>query len=174
MHRTLARHVRANVVAYIALFFALTAPASAVIITGAMIADESIGSHDLAANSVGSPELANDSVAGGPGGDVRDNTISGSDVNEATLSGVYGLALVAKGSGQTSGQTATAVATCPTGKRVIGSGAQVLGGEAGLASVRQIQPSSGLDAVTVVARKAKTSIAENWGVVAYAMCAKAP
>ena len=53
------RHVRRNGVAYIALFFALTtAPATALIITGEMIADESVTWRDLAPNSVGNSELA--------------------------------------------------------------------------------------------------------------------
>jgi hypothetical protein len=118
------KHVIANIVAYIALVLATTGTASALIVTGDMIADESVGWRDLGPNSVGASELAEPSVTRDQ---VQDNTLQGADIDESTLDTPAG-GLV------TSSQTAfsawsdsvTATATCPQGRSPIAGGFKVL------------------------------------------------
>src|SRR4051794_27754683 len=62
--RTAARHVRGNVVAYLALFVALggTSAYAAAAITGADVVDESLTSADLKDGQVKAPEIASAAV----------------------------------------------------------------------------------------------------------------
>ena len=84
MHRRLGRHMRQNLVAYIALFFAMggTAYAAATIGSGQVI-DNSLQSGDLRDNAaVLSRDVVDDSVVGGGlvSGDVRDRSIQRRDL----------------------------------------------------------------------------------------------
>jgi hypothetical protein len=120
------RHVRTNVVGYVALFFAMTAPAAAAVITGALIKDGSVTSADIRDESLRGADVQDESLTGADvlndslkgddvdeaslggltgaqiqdgslsGGDVRDDSLTGSDVDEATLSGVNAATLDGK------------------------------------------------------------------------------
>jgi hypothetical protein len=92
MLRKLAHHLRGNVVAYIALFFALGGTAyAAATIGSAEVIDNSLQTVDIRDDSDGggllSRDIRNDNQAGGGLGsvDVRPNTLGGADVNESTL-----------------------------------------------------------------------------------------
>ena len=67
----------ATLVAYLALFFALT---------GSAYAAATIGSADIKDNSLISADLKDGSAVKGV--DVVDNSLTGDDVNEATLTGI--------------------------------------------------------------------------------------
>ena len=90
MLRKLALHVRGNVVAYLALFFALggTSAYAANEWNSSNIQDNTLQSRDLKDNAgVTSRDVVNDSVAGGGlvGGDIRANVLTGADIRESTL-----------------------------------------------------------------------------------------
>ncbi len=72
MLATFLGHVRSNVIAYAALFFALTAPATASIINGALIQNGSVTGADV----------KNESLTGA---DVLNDSLKGVDVDEASL-----------------------------------------------------------------------------------------
>jgi hypothetical protein len=63
-----------------------------------------------------------------------------------------------------------ATATCPAGKKVVGTGARLLG-DAGQVLLDDVQPSAGLTSVTASAYEDATGYAGNWSLWAYATCA---
>jgi hypothetical protein len=63
-----------------------------------------------------------------------------------------------------------AVATCPAGKRVLGTGAE-LDGAGRQVFVNAITPASGLNSVTVFAVEDDDGATANWSVTGYAVCA---
>lgn len=64
-------------------------------------------------------------------------------------------------------------ATCPAGKRVLGTGADINAGN-GQVGVDDMRPNPGLTAVTVQALEDQTGQAGPWNVTAYALCANPP
>jgi len=62
------------------------------------------------------------------------------------------------------------VATCPTGKRLLGAGAEVSSSN-GQVLLDDIRPNGTLTAVTVNAHEDETGNPANWSVTAYAICA---
>jgi hypothetical protein len=64
----------------------------------------------------------------------------------------------------------SASATCPAGKRVIGTGAQISGGQ-GQVVIDDITPNAALTSVTVTGYEDVDGFAGNWTVIAYAVCA---
>jgi hypothetical protein len=109
MSRTVSTHIRSNVVGYLALFFALTMgtayathPGGANTVSTADIINGEVKNDDLAANAVGSAKLSDRSVknadlsigasssntiadGGIQGVDVKNNTLTGTQVDEQTL-----------------------------------------------------------------------------------------
>ena len=84
--KRIARHARANVVAYLALFIALggTSAYAANTIGSADIIDDSILTQDLKNAQVKSQDLATDAVGSAK---ILDNNILGSDIRNQTVTG---------------------------------------------------------------------------------------
>lgn len=84
----LGGHMRGNVVAYVALFFALTGTATALSGSNTVFSDDIVNGQvkrgDLAPNAVSTSRVADESLLGS---DVRAGSLSGSDVNDGSLSG---------------------------------------------------------------------------------------
>lgn len=64
----------------------------------------------------------------------------------------------------------SAIATCPSGKRLLGTGADRSGG-AGQVALNDVLPDSGLLKVTATALEDEDGTTANWSVRAYAICA---
>lgn len=64
----------------------------------------------------------------------------------------------------------TAVATCPAGKRVIGTGARISGGQ-GQVAIDDLTPNANLTAVRVTGYEDDDGFSGNWTVLAIAICA---
>lgn len=122
--RKLGKHILRNVVAYAAILVAMSGTASALIVTGDMIADETVGYRDLGPNSVGASELAEPSVAREH---VVDNTLQGADIDESTLdTPAGGLAVISSTAFSSWNNAVTATATCPPGRSPISGGFRVV------------------------------------------------
>jgi hypothetical protein len=98
MGRRLLRHLRGNIVAYVALFFVLS---------GTAYAAGTIGSSQIANNSLKSIDLKNG--AGVSGGDVVPDSLTGAQVDESTLRGI-GLVAHARGGVQSATASPTTYA----------------------------------------------------------------
>jgi hypothetical protein len=66
----------------------------------------------------------------------------------------------------------SATATCPGNKRLLGTGAELTGGE-GQVALNDIIPGSGLQSVSVQALEDSDGTTDNWSVTAVAVCANA-
>jgi Collagen triple helix repeat (20 copies) len=94
----------------------------------------------------------------------------------AGVSGVSGLERVVAGSANNSDSPKSAVATCPAGKKVLGTGSFVQGGASGSApnlltdvAVLATLVDPNLTSVQAIAAE-EESTGSNWGLTAYAMC----
>lgn len=101
----------------------------------------------------------------GPTGEQGDAGAPGSD----GAPGTSGVERVVISSAFDSASPKSATATCPGGKRVIGSGGGISGGTMDVV-ISEIRPTPTLNAATVSAFEA-TAVADNWDVSAYAICA---
>lgn len=81
-----------------------------------------------------------------------------------------GISYVSFSSPSNSTASRFATATCPAGKKVVGTGARLLG-DAGQVLLDDVQPSAGLTSVTASAYEDGTGYAGNWSLYAYATCA---
>ncbi len=81
-----------------------------------------------------------------------------------------GLELVTATSASTSAGTRSVAATCPGGKRLLGSGAEILGAPSQVLLDGQL-PNPGLTAVTVNALEDETGTSATWSIKAHAICA---
>lgn len=92
MRKRAAAFIRSHSIACIALFFALSAPASALIITGALVADESL-----------------------TGADIKNESLNAADVDELSLDNPVWAVVEANGSLASAGQAGTSVRKLNTG-----------------------------------------------------------
>jgi hypothetical protein len=101
--------------------------------------------------------------------------------NETELSwnkqGVPGLELVTAASAVNSVSPKTAIALCPPGKRVLGGGAEILGGGLGIppdgthyVNLTDAFPQFGLGSYVASANE-QQPFGDDWGLTAYAICA---
>ncbi len=71
-----------------------------------------------------------------------------------------------------SNSTQSAIATCPVGTKVIGTGGEVIG-PTGRVVLRRVIPSSNLASVTAAGAEINGGTTSTWTVTAYAICASA-
>jgi len=159
-NRITPRLTYANVVSSIALF---------AVLGGGAYAASKIGPSDIAKNAIRSKH-------------VKDRSLRAKDLKAGQLAGVRGLVRVGTASSlQGSESVKFAMAICPEGKRVIGSGADIRAGVTGdppdqLTDVviNEIIPSEETvvpGTVTVRAYEIPPGTTEEWGVTAFALCA---
>jgi hypothetical protein len=84
-----------------------------------------------------------------------------------------GLEFVEVAGSSSSSATRTTTAQCPGGKRVIGAGGTITGGN-GRIKVDEIRPNEGLTQVTVTASEDQDGTSASWRLRAYAICANPP
>ncbi|RKN38678.1 hypothetical protein [Micromonospora endolithica] len=88
----------------------------------------------------------------------------------APATSVPGYAIVAQGSGYSSVSPRSTAAGCPSGQRVIGSGASIAGGGLGRVGLQMSRASGPLDIARAAAAE-DGAYSGNWQVTAYAICA---
>lgn len=81
-----------------------------------------------------------------------------------------GLELVTTEGDPDSDRTAGVTATCPAGKNLLGTGADINGGS-GQVSLDDVRPNDSLRTTTVTAIEDETGFAGDWSVNAHAICA---
>lgn len=105
-------HLRHHVVAYVALFFALTAPASAAVITGVMIKDGSVTGIDIKDDSLKGVDVDESDLGKVPSSETADRApVSGYEVTAATVRSL---------SFPEPGTRLSTTAACPAGKKAVG------------------------------------------------------
>ena len=178
----------ANVMATVAVFIALGGSSYAALRVGSgQIVNNSVRSKDIRNNDVRSTDvrnrslLAKDFQAGQlPAGQKGDSGPQG-QTGQQGPPGVSGLVRILTASGpQDSESGKLATANCPAGKRVIGAGAEILGGVSGSspneladAVIDEIFPSSEDIVPGSVSVRAfeEEPTGVNWAVRAIALCA---
>ena len=183
----------ALVVASLALGIALTGTSYATVLN---VPDGSVTTAKIKNGAVTTPKLKNDAVTvdklaanAVTAGQVKNGSLLKEDFKSGQLPagppgppgprgvpgptgspGISGLQRVDAATSSSSSNSKAVVATCPSGKRVVGGGAQVTGSGANKVSINQSFPDSTGDkwngnAVEVVATGA------SWQLQAYALCA---
>ena len=84
-----------------------------------------------------------------------------------------GLELIASTTASSSASAKSVVATCPSGKSLLGAGFEI-SGAAKKVLIGGLTPSGTLDNVTVVAAEDESGTTASWSLTAYATCAPAP
>jgi len=182
-------------VASLALGIALTGTSYATVLN---VPDGSVTTAKIKNGAVTTPKLKNDAVTvdklaanAVTAGQVKNGSLLKEDFKSGQLPagppgppgprgvpgpkgspGISGLQRVDAATSSSSSNSKAVVATCPSGKRVVGGGAQVTGSGANKVSINQSFPDSTGDrwngnAVEVVATGA------SWQLQAYALCATA-
>ena len=183
----------ALVVASLALGVALTGTSYATVLN---VPDGGVTTAKIKNGAVTTPKLKNDAVTvdkvaanAVTAGQVKNGSLLKEDFKSGQLPagpqgppgprgvpgpkgspGISGLQRVDSSTSSSSSNSKAVVATCPSGKRVVGGGAQVTGSGANKVSINQSFPDSNGDrrngnAVEVVATGA------SWQLQAYALCA---
>lgn len=186
LSKALSRLSYANVMATIAVFMAMGGGAYALSIpknsVGArQIKKDGVGASEIKAGAVRSSEVKNSSLLAK---DFKAGQLpAGSQgaTGAQGLPGVSGLVKVAVASGaQNSNSGKLAIATCPAGKRVIGTGAQILGDGSGSSPneltdvvIDEVVPSAEDTVPGEVDVRAveEEPTAVNWAIEAIALCA---
>jgi hypothetical protein len=203
--RPTARSGYANVMATVAVFVALGGSSyAAMTVTGEQIQDNSVASPDLRDNAVRGKDIRRGTVKSSdirdsslrardfrpgelkPG--ARGETGAAGAVGaegprgaagpqgEPGPAGISGLERVTGSSANNSQSPKSATATCPAGKKVLGTGSFVQGGATGsapdlLTDVAVLATLVDADLTTVQAIAAEEEpTGANWGLTAYAMC----
>ncbi|WP_437991909.1 hypothetical protein [Sorangium sp. So ce145] len=120
----------------------------------------------LAANPYGTEAAAQEDLAG--------TTINWQITAYATCSRqLSGLTVAKADSSSSSSASRTWTVSCPSGKKVVGSGGTITNGN-GRVKIDEIRPNETLDQVTVTASEDQDGTTSNWSLRAYAVCADAP
>jgi len=106
---------------------------------------------------------------GGPAGAKGDKGDKG-DTGATGPPGVSGLVRVTAGSAFDNVNGKSATATCPTGKRVVGSGAEI-SGAIGAVVIDDLTPSANLTSVFATGYQVPGTAATTWSITTYALCA---
>ena len=167
----------ATALAAAALFVALAGTSVAAI---SALPRASVGTAQLKANAVTSPKIANNTILSA---DIRNGTLVRGDFRPGQLPtaaqgppgpqgapGISGLERRDAVTPTNSTNSKSISAVCPTGKRVVGGGARVLG--TGIADVTILDafPDSDGTKFNAAARESDATIGQ-WSLTAYAMCA---
>ena len=176
----------ANVMSSIAVFLVLGGAAVAAV----TLPKDSVGSKQLKKDSVGTVKIKANAVNGskvldgsleaidfkagqlpaGPKGDKGDKGEKGAQ----GPSGLTGLERITTTSVENSVSPKSATASCPAGKKVVGTGFENTGalepGEIKKITTDEVVPNSNLSSVTVVTYEADAT-ALNWNTRVYAICA---
>ena len=174
MPRRLTHHIRHNVVAYLALFFALTgtAVAAAPLMTGAKIQDGTINSDDI--RDRGSTAYPGPSIQGK---DVEADTLGGDEVLESSLgevpsaarAGVRNREVVYQTPAPSSPTGNQVTASCPAGKVLVGGGS-MLGGSTQGVNIKTSTVASVTGNAWYAYAEEDTPQDGNWTITAYAIC----
>ncbi len=162
MSRIRAHMTYANVVATVALFFAVGG--------GAAFATHLV---------VRSSDIVNGEVRGVDVSNANGGSLTGNDIRESTLAGVPSdIEQVSNSSGGGSESTKSATVSCPPGKEVVGATAQVSGAQTGV--YPNLESDIALTGVFGGDTQAHADAAEvdptaaDWAVIVYARCATVP
>jgi hypothetical protein len=165
----------ANVMATVAVFVALGG-------TSYAVATGSIDSREIKNNSVRTKDVRNNNLRSK---DVRDRTLLARDFRPGQLPagargdagppGVSGLEQVSAQSPANSDSPKRVTATCPGTKKVVGTGAEIVGGSAvGVADIviQKIVPGEEAGTGDVFVEAAEDEVnPSDWSLVAFALCA---
>ncbi len=191
MFSTAVTHLRRQYAGFLALFIVLGG-------TSYAVASGSIGSREVKDNSLRSKDIRNGELGGA---DIKNGALGPRDLSRSVLGGfqgppglpgpqgaaglrgvqgppgVSGLELVSADSELNSDSPKGLSASCPAGKRLLGSGARALGGKTGDSPneltnvvIERIVPGLSLTGVIVTAVEEEPT-ASPWQVTAYAICA---
>ncbi len=164
----------AMIVALLALFVATTGTAVAgVMITGANVKNNTLSTLDVMNNTLTTTDVRNGSLLPidfkklpigqkGPKGDAGENGAPGAP-------GVSGLEVVSMTSPTNSGAQRGLEVPCPAGKRVLGGGAEVVGGSNDVA-IYASHPLPGQTSWRAWAHEVDPT-GDVWSLSAYAICA---
>jgi hypothetical protein len=176
----------AMVVAGIALLVALGGTSIAAV--AQLVPRNSVGAAQLRANAVSNAKIRNQAVTDAK---IRGNTITSSRIRNGTLEradfrpgqlsddgpgtpgapgqpGISGLQRVDVSSSSSSANSKSVVVNCPSGKRIVGGGARVLG--TNRVSIVESFPDSSGDRWNARAAEV-VGTATNWQLQAYGLCA---
>lgn len=140
------------------------------VVTTAKLKSGAVTGEKLANGAVTSSKLGADAVTAGK---IQDGAVTGAKL-ATSLSGqlVKNVSYVpATSANNTSEATKTVTANCPTGKRVVGGGVKVFGGDKLIAVLESAPAQLNAAGWTVVAREAEPNTV-NWSVEATAICAE--
>jgi trimeric autotransporter adhesin len=147
------------------------------VVTTAKLKNGAVTGDKLANNAVTTSQIAADAVTTGK---LQDGAVTGAKL-APSFSGqlVKNVSYVSKSSGaaDTATETKTATAECPSGKKVIGGGAQVIGNTTEVAITKSAPPGDAVATTTLPVTWIATATdiggeANAWSLEAFAVCAE--